>query len=620
MIAQHVFASRFLALAGFCLASLLAHNSYAGGQVIAWGNNLQGQCDIPSTALSGVSNVACGEDHSLALKDGKVIAWGANDYGQCTVPTEALSGVSAIASRTHHNLALKAGKVIAWGINDYGQGTVPEGALSNVTAIACGWSHNLALKAGQVIAWGYNSNAQCNVPAEALSNVTAIACAEIHSLALKDGKVISWGASTNVPTEALSGVSAIACGWTHSLALKDGKVIAWGYNDHNQCDVPTEALSGVTAIACGRYFNMALKNGKVIAWGDNDHNQCDVPVLGESGVAAIAAGDWHSLASRSKSLKVSNDFDGDSKTDVAVYYQATGEWWVFMMGSGATTNVTVGGGNYLPAPGDYDGDGKTDFMAFDSTTATWWCKFSAGGEDTGNFGQPGTWPVPADFDGDRFTDLGVYDPLTGIWSVLSLHQGWAGSVEFGYLGDFRPWENPQTYTVLPLPFDYDRDGIDDLGYYYRGWGMTNSVDGPGSGGSIFYVGTGIATNYVYGSSGSLLAPGYYNEKPADQVEPQGLCAYKITTKEWGIPNRSAFYVGTYGETLPVSAGDYDGNGFDDNVVYNYVTGEWIIICNTGPVTVEGREQVSGIFGGSTAVPANIYSTIYKLAGYTPKPW
>ncbi|MFH1970646.1 MAG: FG-GAP-like repeat-containing protein, partial [Verrucomicrobiota bacterium] len=404
--------------------------------------------------------------------------------------------------------------------------------------------------------------------------------------------------------------------------------IAWGANDHGQCDVPSEALSGVSAIACGRYYSLALKDGEVIAWGYNLHDQCDVPVLGQSGVIAIAASDWHSLALREKSLKVYNDFDGDSKTDVAVYYPTSGQWCVYLMGSATVTNVTTWcGPNYLPAPGDYDGDGKTDFVVFDSTTGNWYGKLSGGGEGMANFGQPGMWPVPADYDGDRVTDLGVYDPLTGIWSIYSLSKGLLGEAQWGYLGDFRSWENPQAYTVMPMPFDYDRDGIDDLGYYYRGWAMDDTEGLAGSGGSIFYVGTGISTNYTWGSSGSLLAPGYYSLRPAASIHPNGLCAYKIVNRtepaksaEWGMPYREAFYMGVYGETLPVPAGDYDGNGFDDNATYNYVTGEWTIIFNMGPVDVDGRTQVSGGFGGSTAVPANIYSTIYALARYSPKPW
>ena len=331
-------------------------------------------------------------------------------------------------------------------------------------------------------------------------------------------------------------------------------------------------------------------------------------------ICMLAIGLWGAQSPADENLKVSNDFDGDGKTDIAIYYLSSGLWQVRLSGSATVTSVTVGGGNYLPAPGDYDGDGKADYVVFDSTTATWWGKFSTGGEGMGGFGQPGTWPVPADYDGDRITDLGVYAPLTGIWYVSSISKGWTGSVKWGYLGDFRPWENPQTYTVLPMPFDYNQDGVDDLGYYYRGTSM------PTSGGSILYIGSGRSEDYTWGSSGSLPAPGNYSLLPAGSSYPHGLCAYKISTAEWAMPYRSAFYAGVYGQTLPVGAGDYDGNGYDDNALYNYVTGQWTIIFNTGSVDVDDREQVSGSFGGAGAIPANLYSTIYKLARYSPKPW
>ncbi|MFA5043189.1 MAG: VCBS repeat-containing protein [Kiritimatiellia bacterium] len=334
-------------------------------------------------------------------------------------------------------------------------------------------------------------------------------------------------------------------------------------------------------------------------------------------VCAMAFSLWNAQPAGAEPRKVSNDFDGDGKTDVAVYYPASGQWWVFLSGSMTVTNVTTQGGtNCLPAPGDYDGDGKTDFMVFDSTTGNWYGKLSDGREGMATFG-PGMWPVSADYDGDRATDLGVYDPLTGMWSVYSLTRGWLGGGTWGYLGDFRPWDNPPMYTVLPMPFDYNQDGVDDFGYYYRGMSMEDS------GWSIFYAGMG-AEYYNWGSSGSLPAPGKYQVKM--DAAPYGVCVYKIKAQElvksaeWDIPYRTAFYMGVYGQTLPVCAGDYDGNGFDDNTVYNYVTGEWTIVYNTGGADVVGREQVSGFFGGAGVVPANLYSTIYKLARYSPKPW
>ena len=84
-----------------------------------------------------------------------MVAWGWDDYGQTDVPA-GLSGVTAIAAGQYHSLALKSdGTVVAWGDNTYGQTTVPAG-LSGVTAIAAGGYHSLALvlTASQLAVYG----------------------------------------------------------------------------------------------------------------------------------------------------------------------------------------------------------------------------------------------------------------------------------------------------------------------------------------------------------------------------------------------------------------------------------------------------------------------------------
>jgi Regulator of chromosome condensation (RCC1) repeat/PASTA domain len=80
------------------------------GTIVAWGCGSlfnYGQC-VP-VGLSGAIAAAGGYFHSLALKgDGTVAAWGCGsgfDYGQCTIPGE-LSGVSGIAAGDRHSLAL----------------------------------------------------------------------------------------------------------------------------------------------------------------------------------------------------------------------------------------------------------------------------------------------------------------------------------------------------------------------------------------------------------------------------------------------------------------------------------------------------------------------------------
>ena len=69
-----------------------------GGTVVAWGGNAYGQSTVPG-GLSGVTAIAAGLDHSLALmSDGTVVAWGGNDDGQA--PPRWPGDVSAIAAGT----------------------------------------------------------------------------------------------------------------------------------------------------------------------------------------------------------------------------------------------------------------------------------------------------------------------------------------------------------------------------------------------------------------------------------------------------------------------------------------------------------------------------------------
>ena len=114
------------------------------GLVAAWGENVDGQCDVPA-GLADVVAVAAGEYHSLALKaDGTVIAWGANWDGQCDIPA-GLADVVAVAAGEYHSLALKAdGTVIAWGANWYGQCDVPPFCSPSLD-IAAGWFQSLSI-------------------------------------------------------------------------------------------------------------------------------------------------------------------------------------------------------------------------------------------------------------------------------------------------------------------------------------------------------------------------------------------------------------------------------------------------------------------------------------------
>jgi alpha-tubulin suppressor-like RCC1 family protein len=329
---------------------------------MSWGNDLYGQLGngisgshstvpVQVTGLTGVTAVAGGVQHSVALKDdGTVWTWGINTEGELgngstadfsTIPVQVtINSVTSIASGMEHAIALRNdGTVWDWGVNGFGQlgnGTITAFSnipvqvtgLTGIIAIAGGAYHSLALKSnGEVWAWGYNgsgelgngNNTNSNVPVKVigLTGVIAVSCGNSFSIALKnDNTVWTWGGNnegelgngTNtgsyVPVQVtgLTTVKKIAGGTYHTLALKnDGTVWTWGFNLYGQLGngtntdsnipVMVTGLTGVTAIAGGYAHSLALLNdGVVWSWGYNNNGQLGNETLTDSNIPVQVTG------------------------------------------------------------------------------------------------------------------------------------------------------------------------------------------------------------------------------------------------------------------------------------------------------------------------------------------
>ncbi len=94
------------------------------------------------------------------------------------------------------------------------------------------------------------------------------------------------------------------------------------------------------------------------------------------------------------SAGVCADYDGDGKSDLAVYRD--GYWSIYSLANGIILNNAGvwGGPNSIRVPGDYDGDGKSDLAVY--RDGYWSIYLMAGRvlcDNAGVWGGPGWTPV-----------------------------------------------------------------------------------------------------------------------------------------------------------------------------------------------------------------------------------
>jgi hypothetical protein len=131
------------------------------------------------------------------------------------------------------------------------------------------------------------------------------------------------------------------------------------------------------------------------------------------------------------------DFDGDGKADFTYTFapSQTGsiQWWMRKSLNNYNADfVAFGVGSDKIVPADYDGDSRTDIAVYRPSNGTWYIRRSSQGENYVQFGDSTDIPVPGDYDGDGRYDIAVY--RFGTWYVLQSTAGFSG-VPFGVNGD-----------------------------------------------------------------------------------------------------------------------------------------------------------------------------------------
>lgn len=323
--------------------------------------------------LTGVTKVSAGNNHSLALTPSGVYAWGANSLGQLgdgtsaqrSVPslvkdsqgTGTLSGVTDIAAGANHTLAITPSGLMAWGFNGSGQlgtnnqtnaslpvqvlGLGATGLLTGVTSISAGENFSLAAGNFGVYSWGQNAIGQLGNGTTTNSNSPT--------------QVVGVGGSG-----VLQNVTSLGSGLYSSYALTPSGAFAWGYNPYGELGDNTTStrtspvqilgvggsgsLANATSIDGGEYFAVVAAGGSTYAMGTNG---------GKLGNGGVNASSTPALAANFQPVSVT--FGSTAVTNVTM----TNDQWSVLSPSGTLGSVTltalanVFGGSTAASPSSY---------------------------------------------------------------------------------------------------------------------------------------------------------------------------------------------------------------------------------------------------------------------------
>lgn len=280
-----------------------------------------------------------------------------------------------------------------------------------------------------------------------------------------------WDLSTNTSSSAL-GISdnniivgtGVLNGQVRGFAMVPLSRVPYDFFGSGRTSLATTGVQGGSLV--WRVRDSVSLNSYTLNFGANTDVQAaaDYDGDGKSDVAVFRSGEWYWLNSSNNSVggiqfgqagdvPLPYDFTGDGRAEIAVF--RAGIWYIYNRSTNQVSAVQFGAATDKPVPADFDGDGKADVAVY--RDGVWYWLRSSDNQVRGvQFGGASDKPVSGDYDGDGRADQAVYRPggVNGL-SYFYLNRSTDGFVgaQFGSGSD------------VPLVGDYNGDGKSDIAIY-----------------------------------------------------------------------------------------------------------------------------------------------------------